>query len=121
MGNGKWSYEIETGAVIRALRKIGYKLLKVDYDNGYGRTEGVGLVTLKPTQVKKAISACSGVDSCHLFVGIPGWQPIWLHLIYGNSPGELVADWSIPLNSNQAKELDDAISRVQGRFYGKGR
>ena len=76
MGKTKWSYEVETRAVIRALRKLGYALDRVDYNAGWGVEEGSEKVTLKPSQVEKAVKAiivCESkpepaVKGCHLYV-----------------------------------------------------
>ena len=109
-------YKKEVGAFLRAFRKLGHELIKVDYDNGYGRSEGVNMIALKPTQVSKAVSAICEVDDSHLFMRTPLGQMIWVWFILGNGRGEAVADWSPPRDVNEAKALDKAWSEVSRRM-----
>ena len=121
MGKTTWSYEVETRAVIRALRKLGYDLDRVDYENGWGEVEGSEKITLKPSQVEKAVRAIGAVDASHLYVKTPAGQSLFFYLIAGNSPGELVADYQIPRVKAERKPLDDAMRTVSDKFYGQAR
>jgi hypothetical protein len=42
-----------------------------------------------------------------------------LLLVLGNEPGVLVADWGIPRDEEDAKELDAAVSECSDRWEGK--
>tara|TARA_R110002020_G_scaffold96030_3_gene230326 strand:+ start:349 stop:714 length:366 start_codon:yes stop_codon:yes gene_type:complete len=121
MKKPKWSYEIETRSVLKALRKLGYSLGRVDYENGWGEVEGVEKVTLKPSEVKKATEAIGAVDASHLYARTPKGQEIYVYLIAGNSPGELVADWLMPKDPQERGDLDEALTSVSKKYYGQAR
>tara|TARA_B100001105_G_C22028279_1_gene288688 strand:+ start:162 stop:527 length:366 start_codon:yes stop_codon:yes gene_type:complete len=121
MGKTKWSYEVEARAVVRALRKLGYDLDRVDYDNGWGEVEGSEKITLKASQVEKAVKAIIAVDASHLYVKTPKGQSLFFYLVLGNGPGELVADWLIPRSLAERVDLDFELGALYEKFDGKAR
>jgi hypothetical protein len=121
MRKTKWSYEIEARAVTRALRKLGYDLDRVDYENGWGEVEGSEKITLKASQVEKAVEAIIAVDASHLYVKSPKGQSLFFYLVLGNSPGELLADWLIPRSRSERVDLDFELGALYDKFNGQAR
>lgn len=76
-------YAPETRDVLNALVAAGYVLVSVD--NGGGSAE-------KVADLDAAMEAISGVDDAHLFVRCPDGKVRWIYFVFGNAPGELVAD-----------------------------
>ncbi len=67
----------------------------VSYDRGYDRDEeGFGKLTTDRKALLKALGEC---DEEHLFIGKDGKEIGWIFLVYGNSPGELISDYTTNL------------------------
>lgn len=112
----KTDYRPEIRANINALLRLGYKLLRVDYDNGHGTEEGVDAVTLGENQVDEAVDAIVAVDAAHLFVASPGAGVLWFFFVLGNESGVVVNDWATPNDEAAQVALDSALGEVSEKF-----
>lgn len=79
-------YRPETNSLLSALITAGFALIA--YDNGDDKMP-------LPANRDKAIEELMGADEAHLYVSHPSrpGKVLWLYLVYGNGPGELVADY----------------------------
>lgn len=82
-------YAPETRYLIMALIDAGFTM--VSADNGEDELKVVSTTTIDA--LIEALYAC---DESHLNVIDPAGNEQWLYLVYGNDPGELVCDYSMP-------------------------
>ena len=85
----------ETRSLIKTLRAYGLEILRGNNgEESFPYTPGVEFID--------NLTAC---DEARLVVKTPGGRRISLYLILGNSPGELVADYTVhPLLDSATKE-----------------
>lgn len=79
-------YEPETRSLLQSLTAAGFVLLLVD--NGGTDVPFTG-------DLDSFVEECMGADEARLYVRAPDGRRVGLFLVYGNSPGELVADHHI--------------------------
>lgn len=92
----------ETRALLKALTDAGFTLLSGD--NGEERFK------FNPDQPLDAfIAELTATDEARLFISKDG-KKLWLSLVYGNSPGELVADY--PHNEAEAYKALDRVAEA---------
>ena len=101
----KHSYLTETRSLLRTLRK--HKIRPA-----YGESDG--------DRFQAEAEELTAQDECRLVVYF-GPKPEVKHvaqllLILGNSPGELVADWTIPADADHAAALDAATDEHYNRW-----
>lgn len=94
----------ETRSLLRALRAAGFTI--VEGDNGEDKFKFDG-------DEAKFIANLTACDESHLYVVDPSGARRWLYLVYGNNPGELVSDYSLP------REGTDYLDAVTTAHYDK--
>lgn len=80
------NWEPETKALLTALREAGCEITSCD--NGEYRTK---FVDGQSADFIVHLTAC---DEARLYVKTPDGKKQWLYLVLGNSPGELVCDYT---------------------------
>lgn len=105
----------EVASLIATLKRHGFTLVK-----GNNGEESFRAPTTA-AGMKGFIENLIACDEAHLFVKGPGSDKTrWLYLVLGNSPGELVSDFSIPSEVNQNDDaLDQATSEHYNRWEGR--
>lgn len=110
-------YYNEVRETIRAVMNSGFKLIKVDYDCGYGTEQGHDFIYCKAgNSLLKATEAILAVDESHLFIKTPSGDEVWVYFVLGNEAGLAVNDWSIPSDKDEAEALKAAISDVSDKW-----
>lgn len=115
-------YKGEVEANVQALEDAGFKLRRVDYENGYGTEEGVDMVTT--TTVDAAVDAILADDQAWLYVSTGGEgldrsftrQEVWIFFVLGNESGVVVNDWLIPSDPELADLLDHTLTLVSDKW-----
>lgn len=113
-------YKGEVEANVQAIEDAGFRLRRVDYENGYGTEEGVDMVTT--TTVDAAVDAILAVESGWLYVGTPTVdgdsvrQEVWIYFVLGNESGVVVNDWLIPSDQELADLLDHTLTLVSDKW-----
>lgn len=92
----------ETRALLQALTDAGFAFS--GGDNGAERFKFLG-------DLNKFIADLTACDDARLYVHKNG-KKIWLYLVYGNSPGELVSDYSVPSNADAVNKAIDQITEA---------
>jgi hypothetical protein len=95
----------ESKSLLKTLQKHNVTILSVnngDEDTNYA-----------DTTLGKFVDEMTACDEAHLYVQTPDGKKHVLYLVYGNSPGELVADYSI------APELDAATEEHYDKWEGR--
>lgn len=102
----------ETTSFLVALQAAGFVL--VGCDNG----EEEHAHTYTPSEpLDPLIAELTACDEAQLFVTHPDEKnKLWFYLVYGNSPGELVSDYSIPSNG-QLEQLLEALVASHGEKW----
>lgn len=101
----------ETASLIATLKRHGFTIVK-----GHNGEEGFKLEEGRDG-MKKFIANLIACDEAHLYVKGPGSDKLrWLYLVLGNSPGEIVSDFSIPSEVNMN---DDALDRATSEHYNR--
>ena len=106
-------YRAEATENVQALVDAGFSLIKVDYERGYGQDEGADFVTANG--VKESVDAVLAVDDAHLYIKTPSGDSVWVYFVLGNSDGEVVNDWSIPADRDEAELIDNILSEIADR------
>jgi hypothetical protein len=106
MKTNDWKPEV--GSLLTALQAKGFAL--VSGDNG---EEQFKFDPAKPADFLENLIAC---DEAHLTVGMGG-QTRWLYLVLGNSPGELVSDYSVGRQPNRIDELLEAVTASESEKW----
>ena len=94
----------ETRSLIDALKAAGFTIVKAD--NGQDvvyATEGIDLI----------VATLNSVDESHLYIQTCDGQMLWLYLVYGNNPGELVCDYVLN------PELDKVVEAHAAQWAGR--
>lgn len=60
----------------------------------------------KTTSIEEAVEYATAVEEAYVWIKNGNWK-VKLFLVYGNSPGELVCDWS--WTKGMPKELNDSL------------
>ena len=114
-------YKAEVTDNVQAIEDAGFRLRRVDYENGYGTEEGVDMVTT--TTVEAAVDAILAVDQSWLYVSTGGTdlgdttrQELWIFFVLGNEAGVVVNDWLIPSDGGLADLLEQVITLVSNRW-----
>lgn len=104
----------EVSSLIATLKRHKFTIVKGD--------NGEEAFKLADMSMKKFIENLIACDEAHLYVKGPGSDKTrWLYLVLGNSPGELVSDYSIPNDvADPAVDpmeavLDEHSKRWEGR------
>ena len=92
----------ETSSLIARLQKAGATIISVH--NGEYSTK------FSEVSIDKFILEAIACDTAHLFITLPCHSSARLFLVYGNNPGELVCDYSIPSRENDSTLLDEITS-----------
>lgn len=89
----------ETRSLLRALVRAGFTLDSAD--NGEGK--------VKITSEEQALAELTACDDASLFVIHPSRpdRPLWIGLVFGNSPGELPSDYAA--SDDEACKLLDSV------------
>src|SRR4051812_27476025 len=106
----------ETASLIATLKR--HKFTIVKGDNG----EEVFRAPETAAGMKNFIENLTACDEAYLYVKSPGSPAVrWLYLVFGNSPGELVSDYSIPAFGvdSGADPLDAATEEHYNRWEGR--
>ena len=109
-------YHNEVKDTIQAITNKGFKLIKVDWDRGYGTEDGEDYIDCKDGNVGKATEAVLAVDDCHLFLESPSGDEVYVYFVLGNEPGVAVNDWLMPSDLNERAALDAAITEVSEKY-----
>lgn len=99
------NWKPESKSLLKSLQKRNITLLSVDN----GETE-TNFAETTPAKFVNEMMAC---DEAHLYVQTPDGKKHVLYLVYGNDPGELVADYSI------SPELDAAVNEHYNTWEGR--
>jgi hypothetical protein len=60
--------------------------------------------------LKAFVEELTASDEGHLYLKSPGTgKEIWIHLVFGNEPGVLPANHTIPMNNDAANQLLDEV------------
>jgi hypothetical protein len=97
------------GSLLHTLQKHGFELHKVNDGEEYITLTAPGVHNRR----KEAIEIITSVDEAHLYVAYGG-KSAWIHIILGNDPDELAADWSG--NYLLLERLDTAINEYNDRW-----
>lgn len=95
----------ETKSLLQTLQKHGLKILSVD--NGENQTSFLAV------PLDEFINETIACDEAWLKVETPDGKKKTLYLVYGNSPGELVSDYTI------SPEIDAATSEHYDSWEGR--
>lgn len=98
----------ETRRVLRKLATAGWKILWAD--DGGAEDD-----LFKTPTIEEAVDVLTSVDMSHVRVA-KGGKAFTLLLVLGNGPGELVADWCGPLETEEGAELDKIVSENSDFF-----
>lgn len=109
-------YYNEVSETIQGIVNNGFKLIKVDYDRGYGETEGEDYIDCSAGNIGKAVDAVLAVDECHLYLKTPSGDEVWVYFVLGNDRGECVNDWIAPSDLNERERLHSAIEEVYNKY-----
>lgn len=113
-------YRPETRALLATLAKHGFTLRAVD--------DGEELTEVKDMAPDEIIDLITGVEECRLRVTrnakreslkTPGTMVLVRYsvlLVFGNSPGELVCNYGIPADAEDAKALEAAVNEHAARW-----
>jgi phosphosulfolactate phosphohydrolase-like enzyme len=96
-------YKPETTDLVESLLKAGFTIRKV--------SDGEEVMPF--LDVRQVVATVNSVDESHLYVSDPLGNKATLFIVLGNSPGELVADYS------QNEALESVIHDVSKRWEGK--
>jgi hypothetical protein len=97
----------ETAALLKRLIEAGITIVSVD--NGEDETKFTDVV------FDRFVLECIACDEARLYIKLPGRDKTnWLYLVYGNSPGELVSDYSYPADNKTASDLLDKVTKEHG-------
>lgn len=77
----------ETKSLIRTLQKHGLTISSVD--------NGESVTNFADVSLSQFVEETMACDEARLYVITPEGKRKWLYLVYGNSPGELVCDYTI--------------------------
>lgn len=102
-------WEPETASLLAILIKHGFNLLT----SVNGEDEPV---TYNDEQQKKFLEHLTSCDDSHLYVEKDGVK-LWLYLVFGNDPGELVSDYSF--TDELQKSIDAAVLEHRDEWEGK--
>lgn len=104
----------EVASLIATLKRHGFTLMKGD--NG----EETFLCNPGRDGLKKFIENLIACDEAHLYVKCPKTGKVrWIYLVLGNSPGELVSDYSIPLSLASGDPMDAVTDEHSNRWDGR--
>lgn len=95
----------ETKSLFETLQKHGLTILSVD--NGENET------FFDDTTLENFVEETMACDEAYLYVRTPSGQKRTVFLVYGNDPGELVCDYGV------CEELDDAVRQHYNNWEGK--
>lgn len=113
----------EVRSLLNTLKTHGFTLRAVD--------DGEELTETKDLPAAEVVKLITGVDQCTLRVTreakrestkTPGTMVFVRYsvaLVLGNSPGELMADWSVPSHQPDADALDAAANEHGKRWEGR--
>jgi len=114
----------EVSSLIATLEANGFTIVKAFDGEEYFRRDSF------PT-LAAFVDQMTGTDDCNLIVRrkamkdsvkTPGTRVYCLYsltLIYGNSPGELLADWGVPHDAEDSAALDKASKEHGAKWEGK--
>lgn len=106
------NWKPEVTSLIATLKRHGFEIMKGD--NG---EETFLLTSRRGGGMKKFIENLIACDEAYLSVKCPKSRMTrWLYLVLGNSPGELVADYSVPSFGVEVDPLDVAIEEHYTRW-----
>ena len=99
-------YSIELRSYLTTLQKHGFKILSCSNDGG----EEIA-ATFSEVPFDEFVNECMGADDCHLFCRSPLGKQITIYFIYGNSCGEIAADYTYtaeldPVNAEHGDNWD---------------
>lgn len=94
-----WAPEVKD--LLTALTTAGFTLSSGD--NGEER------FTFKDGKLDEFIANLIACDESRLYVKDPSGHKRWLYLVLGNSPGELVSDYSCPADDKVTNHLDPLV------------
>ena len=105
----KLNYRPELISLIDALIAAGFKL---HHGNNGGNDFSAPLVQ-DPAGLAPFIDELMACDDSYLFVAYERARPYWIHLVFGNSPGELCSDYVV------FDKLEEVISRESELWFGR--
>ncbi len=86
----------------------------VSYDRGWDRkSEGGDMDDTLTTDREALLKALGECDEEHLFIGKDGKEIGYIFLVYGNSPGELISDYTTNLEKFMAKTNELANRQME--------
>lgn len=110
------TYYNEVSETIQGIVNNGFELIKVDYERGYGETEGEDYIDCSAGNIGEAVDAVLAVDECHLYLKTPSGGEVWVRFVLGNGPGLAVNDWTISTDLNEQAALSAAITEVCNKY-----
>jgi len=105
-------YRKEIMAVLMAIQKLGHEIIWADDGGERFKLKGKAI----ESATKLAAEVVLSVDESHVGFKTPKGNKFWIFFVLGNGAGEAVADWSIPADAAEAKELDKALTAVSRKF-----
>lgn len=97
----------ETRSLLGRLVDAGFKVV-----SGHNGEDKFRYDERRPHDFVANLIAC---DESHLFVKSPAGKKIWLYLVLGNSPGEIVADCS----TGEDEALESVLDKHADEWEGK--
>ena len=107
--------------LLKILNENGFIVTKID-DGGEEDEIHTGSTVYHDTQYQyilnhQVVDIVLAVDEAKVYItDIDTGCQNWLWCLWGNNPGELVADYAIPKNVDSAKKLDKVMD-IYGDFY----
>lgn len=108
------NWKPETRSLIRELVKAGFVLHSADnLNDDDSEMQFAG-------NMSKFLDHLLACDSARLYIRCPNSRvTVWLFLVLGNSPGELVSDWAIPSDKTDAALLDKVCGAHGKKWEGR--
>ena len=111
-------YSIELRSYLSTLQKHGFKILSCSNDGGESDAARFADVTFD-----EFVEECMGADECHLFCRSPLGSNVSIYFVYGNSCGEIAADYAgrelEPVNAEVCRELEPVNAEHGKNWDGK--
>lgn len=97
----------ETRSLLKSLIAAGFSIVEGDNGEEKFQFDGTG-------NMQAFIDNLTACDESHLYVTDPEGGRRWMYLVYGNGPGELVSDYSLP---KQGTDYLEAVTNAHSEKW----